>query len=413
MIPQVKEEVPRKLKQAPLLNLPFFYQKMSASNGAAVKRPTPETAGGREDLRRSGSPLFGKYPELASEYQIPNVHQLGSGTFGTVFSALRKSGDGEMHIALKRLTLPGLEKGEERLRMERFAIREVDVLRKLAPHPNIVELLDIRRDDQDNVYLVFPLIDNDLLGILDYAESAHMSVGQIAGYMKDLFTALAYCHANNVIHRDIKCENILVTREGVVKLADFGLAREMLSQYPRYTNPVQTLYGRAPELLLGAVDYDDRIDVWAATCVVMQCVLRKPLLQGKSEEHQLQLIYELCGTPRNVSREWPPELSTAIQKSIAKLKGPLPNVILTRFADMKWRRDLFTDELIHLVERGLQLNPTKRPRIAELLTEPWFARAYAPAVRYRFPPGQRAAKVRIEERAKYQFHQSKNKLAKK
>lgn len=370
-------------------------------------------------FQRSGSPLFGQFPVLGAEYDIAqNVHELGSGTYGMVMSA--KHAATGTAVALKRIKLPSLEDGKERLRMEEFTRREMDVLQKLGQpgHPNIVRLLEVRRDIQDTcIYLVFEYVDNDLLGIVEHAESYHWSCGQIAGYMKDLFEAVAYCHQHGVMHRDIKCENILVTREGVVKLADFGMAREMIPDFAHYTNKVTTLWTRAPELLLGATEYTDRIDVWSAVCVVLHCLLRRPMLAADTEEKQLRVIYELCGTPQGASRgKWAPELVSAIHKSTAHIRdAPLPNVIRSRLKDVKLRRDLFTDEAIGFIEAGLKLNPQERPSIAELLRHPWFARAYEPSLRYRFPVGQRTAKVRKDHKHNnnHHHHQSKNKYAKK
>lgn len=344
----------------------------------------------------SGS-LFGHLHALGAEYNIAqDVHELGSGTYGTVIPA-KHVATGKA-VALKRIKLPSLKDGKDRnqrLQMEKFTQREMDVLHKLGQpgHPNIVQLLEVRRDIQDTcIYLVFEYVDSDLLGIVEHAESYHWACGQIAGYMKDLFEALAYCHQHGVMHRDVKCENILVTREGVVKLADFGMSREMMPDFARYTNRVTTLWTRAPELLLGATKYTASIDVWSAICVVLHCLLRRPMLAADTEEKQLRVIYELCGTPQGASRgKWPPELVSAIHKSTAQIRdAPLPNNIRRRLNDVKLRRDLFTDEVINFIETGLKLNPQERPSIAELLRHPWFTRAYQPHLRYRFPGGQYA-----------------------
>lgn len=379
------------------------------------KQGSAPTKRERKDLEQSGSLLFGAVPVLGDEYDVTkDVHELGSGTYGMVL-AVKNTATGST-VALKRIKLPSMENGSQRKRLEEFTKREVDVLQKLGNpgHPNIVQLLEVRRDLQETyIFLVFEYVENDLLGIIKHTESYHWSCGQIAGYMKDLFEAIAYCHKNGVMHRDIKCENILVTRNNVVKLADFGMAHEMMPNFTHYTNKVTTLWTRAPELLLGATEYNDRIDVWSAVCVVLHCLLRHPMFSADTEEKQLRLIYELCGTPQGASRgKWAPELVTAIHKSMNHLKGSLPNVIRTRLKDEKVRRDLFTDEAIGFIEAGLKLNPQERPSIVELLQHPWFARAYPSELRFRFPSGQRTANVRKDEEHKHHHHQPKNKHAK-
>lgn len=409
---------------------------MQDKGAHAPNLPMKRSDEDRQDLTRSGSPLFGKAPVLSELYELAvsppngpnggngatgaNVHELGSGTYGMVTTG-RSRKDGKP-VALKRMNLPSMEQGQKRLDHEIYTMREVDTLRRVGDHPNIIQLLDVCRDTNNNVYLVFDLIDNDLLGILNYAASSHLMANQISGYMKDLFEALAYIHEHHIMHRDVKCDNILVTRDGLVKLADFGMARDyhdrdaVMAEYPRYTNPVQTLHGRAPELLLGSTEYTERIDIWAAMCVVLECVLRKPMLPGNTDDGQLKLIFELCGTPRDVRRDWPHELHAPIQTALQRLRipAPLASRIRARLSPehIKWRRDLFTEELVQLVEAGLEMNPRRRPSAKELLTQPWFKGAYPPALRTRFPSGQRTVKVIAELKAR-DHHERQDKHAKK
>ncbi len=93
--------------------------------------------------------------------------------------------------------------------------------------------------------------------------------------MVQILKGLIYLHNQNVIHRDIKGANILISSDGTAKLADFGLAR---IYYPGdkkavYTNRVVTLWYRAPELLLGARNYSDTVDTWSLGCVFAELFL--------------------------------------------------------------------------------------------------------------------------------------------
>ena len=97
----------------------------------------------------------------------------------------------------------------------------------------------------------------------------------------------------------MKAANILITKTGVLKLADFGLARAFSlskSQPNRYTNRVVTLWYRPPELLLGERNYGPPIDMWGAGCIMAEMWTRSPIMQGSSEQHQLTLISQLCGS---------------------------------------------------------------------------------------------------------------------
>jgi len=98
----------------------------------------------------------------------------------------------------------------------------------------------------------------------------------------------------------LKAANILVTKTGVLKLADFGLARAYSipakGQVNRYTNRVVTLWYRPPELLLGERNYGPAIDLWGAGCIMAEMWTRSPVMQGGTEQRQLLLITQLCGS---------------------------------------------------------------------------------------------------------------------
>ncbi|XP_064106979.1 cyclin-dependent kinase 9-like [Macrobrachium nipponense] len=105
--------------------------------------------------------------------------------------------------------------------------------------------------------------------------------------------------SKKILHRDMKAANVLITKTGTLKLADFGLARafsQRNGQPNRYTNRVVTLWYRPPELLLGERNYGPPIDLWGAGCIMAEMWTRTPIMQGSTEQHQLNLISQLCGS---------------------------------------------------------------------------------------------------------------------
>jgi serine/threonine protein kinase len=106
-----------------------------------------------------------------------------------------------------------------------------------------------------------------------------------------------------ILHRDIKGSNLLLNAAGDLKLADFGLARNYIDEERGYTNRVITLWYRPPELLLGEEHYGPAVDVWSAGCILGELIKGAPLLPGRDEISQLDVISRLCGTPSE--ENWP------------------------------------------------------------------------------------------------------------
>jgi len=152
--------------------------------------------------------------------------------------------------------------------------------------------------------MVFEYMDHDLTGLLE-RPGTKFSVAQIKCYMKQLLTGLYYCHKNHILHRDIKGSNLLIDNKGILKLADFGLARPYTTNEGAnpLTNRVITLWYRPPELLLGAQAYGPAVDMWSAGCIFAELLHGKPILPGKDELEQLDLIFKLCGSP--TMENWP------------------------------------------------------------------------------------------------------------
>ena len=149
-------------------------------------------------------------------------------------------------------------------------------------------------------YLIFEFCEHDLAGLLSNA-NVKFSLGEIKKVMHQLLNGLFYIHSSKILHRDMKAANILITKNGVLKLADFGLARAFSLPSAKdksklLTNRVVTLWYRPPELLLGERLYGPPIDLWGAGCIMAEMWTRTPIMQGKTEQHQIQLISQLCGS---------------------------------------------------------------------------------------------------------------------
>lgn len=137
------------------------------------------------------------------------------------------------------------------------SVREIKVLKKLSDHPNIVKLEEIVRSKGHSVYLVFEFLEFDLHKVIGRKQVIFTKL-QLKYIFRQILEGLAYMHKNRLLHRDIKGGNILISDEGIVKLADFGLARDMIpdqgqgmeKSMQRYTPRVVTRWYRAPEIAL-------------------------------------------------------------------------------------------------------------------------------------------------------------------
>lgn len=132
--------------------------------------------------------------------------------------------------------------------------------------------------------------------------STQFSEFHIKKFLYQIVCGLKYIHSADVIHRDLKPGNILVTIQGNVKICDFGLARGVNSMYlttksSAITNYVATRWYRAPELMLSDKMYGKPVDLWAVGCILAELYGRRPLFVGKDQLHQLNEIVKVLGNP--------------------------------------------------------------------------------------------------------------------
>ena len=166
----------------------------------------------------------------------------------------------------------------------------------------------------------------------------------------------------------MKAANILITKNGTLKLADFGLARAFSmnskGQANRYTNRVVTLWYRPPELLLGERNYGPPIDLWGAGCIVAEMWTRSPIMQGGTEQHQLQLISQLCGSIT-------PDIWPGVEELELYSKLELPKNLKRK---VKERLKVYVRDpyALDLIDKLLSLDPSKRMDSDEALNHDFF-----------------------------------------
>ena len=194
-----------------------------------------------------------------------------------------------------------------------FAAREILILLRLRGHAHAVQLLDIAvdfsgatsvgREPKENasssVFLVLEYDEHDLAGLAACTELGGLRLGQVKRLAWQLFTALEQSHHDGILHRDVKASNLLVDKTGNLKLADWGARRgrsrlenkkgffrddrrEPRSPRAALTPKVVTLWYRPPELLMGATEYDGRVDVWSAGCVLAELINGETRCSGKN-----------------------------------------------------------------------------------------------------------------------------------
>lgn len=280
--------------------------------------------------------------------------KLGEGTYGVVYKGIDNH-TGKV-VALKKVRLDLEDEG-----IPGTTIREVALLRELSSHSSIVQLLDVLHV-QNQVYLVFEFLDYDLKNFLS-SEKELLPEYIVKSYLHQLLSGIDFCHARRVLHRDLKPGNLLIDREGNLKLADFGMARAFGIPLRPYTHEVITLWYRPPEILLGGQRYACPVDIWSVGTIFFEMATKTPLFPGDSEIDQLYRIFRVMGTPDE--NTWPGVTSLPDYKDTFPRWSPVPFQTLVEHINI-------SEDGLDLLAKMLEMNPAKRITAKAALKHPYF-----------------------------------------
>ena len=289
------------------------------------------------------------YREQLEKYT--KVEKVGEGTYGVVYKCkVKNSSD---YVALKKIRLENEDEG-----IPSTSIREISILKQL-PHPNIVSLMDLIHGDK-KLYLVFEFMDHDLKKFLDL-NGGPLTPELVKSYLFQILLAIKYCHSKRILHRDLKPQNLLIDKNGIIKVGDFGLARSFGVPIKTLTHEILTLWYRAPEILLGQKEYGTPVDMWSIGLIFYEMAHRKPLFAGDCEIDQLFKIFQMFGTPNE--KTWP-----GITK-LPEFKLTFPQF---RAKGIQSYNKNIDPVGLDLLSKMVQPDPSKRISAKQALMHPYF-----------------------------------------
>lgn len=296
---------------------------------------------------------------------------IGNGAYGTVYRA-KDLNTGHI-VALKKVRLPLTDDG-----LPTSTLREIATLKQLErfEHPHIVRLLDVCQgnylhfapDDegQDHdmtihrgltLWLVFEHVEKDLETYMASCRETGIPPHLVKQMSKEIVRGVEFLHSHRIIHRDLKPQNLLVSKEGMIKIADFGLAKTYDFEM-RLTSVVVTQWYRSPEVLLGC-SYATPVDIWSVGCILAELSRLEPLFPGTSEGDQLDRIFQIIGTPSQ--EEWPDNVSLSWTAFPYRQPKPLAAII----------PDL-NEHGLDLIKNMLTFDPHRRITAARALRHRYF-----------------------------------------
>ena len=296
------------------------------------------------------------------------IKKIGLGTFGTVYEAINKETKEKVAIKILKEKFESLS--------DCLAKKEIRILQKIH-HENIVLLKDVIREKTGEASMIFEYCDCNLFQFIENHRVHKKLIPEpiIREIIFQITKGIKHMHSNKYFHRDLKPENILVilnnynlnniNNEGElkIKIADFGTVKEIpLKNNTPMTDYVCTRWYRAPECVLRAENYDEKIDVWAIGCIMAELYNLGPIFPGENEFDQINQILKVLGTPTRGKWPW-----GYYQAEMLGFQFPIYYK-----KDFKNYFEFICNEGINLLNEILQFDSTKRPSCNKILNHPFF-----------------------------------------
>ncbi|KAJ8100312.1 kinase-like domain-containing protein [Lipomyces tetrasporus] len=310
-----------------------------------------------------------KRPGVGRRDRYIKERKVGEGTYAVVYLGRQLSTS--RVVAIKKIKVGQFKDG-----LDMSAIREIKFLSELR-HENVIELIDvfISSGTSRSLNLVLEYLSADLEMVIK-DRSIVFTAADIKSWMRMTIAGLYHCHRHNVLHRDLKPNNLLLSPSGHLKLADFGLARQQPGPYDVMTPTVVTRWYRAPELLLGSKTYTRKVDMWAVGAIFAELMLRTPYLPGQTDLDQLDLTFRALGTPTEQS--WPgvsllPDYFYDPAKTSTADTGKKSGVYPAPSRDeMRMRFSAASENALDLLCQMTTLDPAKRIDTRDALGSEYF-----------------------------------------